>query len=132
MKRRKLLKIASGSLALAGIGLTTGAGAQETGSDAGWSRARADSLLGQSFWLMHPQAGALALTLASVIVPEHKTPDPRVDAFSLVFQGALQPAVADGTYDLDHPALGRFSLHMTPAGRSGGNALYRSDFSLLR
>lgn len=132
MKRRKLLKIASGSLALAGIGLTTGAAAQEGASDAAWSRDRADSLLGQSFWLMHPQAGALALTLAKVVVPEHKTPDPRIDQFSLVFHGPLQPAIADGTYDLDHPAFGRFSLHMTPAGRSGGNQLYRADFSLLR
>ena len=136
MQRRGILKCAGGALALAG--LRTGAAWADEGNDSAndspfaWSRASAERLVGQAFWLQHPQAGALPLTLASLGLPAKQRADPRLEQFSLVFQAPLQPAVAGDTYALDHPALGRFALFLAPAGRSGGMRLYRSDFSLLR
>ncbi len=141
MQRRGILKCAGGALALAG--LHTGAawadeGIKERVSDSAndnpfaWSRASTERLVGQAFWLQHPQAGVLSLTLASLDLPAKQRADPRLEQFSLVFQAPLQPAVAGDTYALDHPALGRFALFLAPAGRSGGMRLYRSDFSLLR
>lgn len=130
MKRRNLLKIAGGSLALAGAGLHAGAARADESAFA-WSRASAQGLVGQAFWLNHPEAGALSITLAAVNVPPAKNPNPRIEQFSLVFHGPLQPAVLGNTYELDHPLIGRFDLFMSPGGRAGGNAVYRSDFSLL-
>lgn len=129
MKRRNLLKIAGGSLALAGFGMHTAARAD--GGAFIWNRASAQGLVGQSFWLNHPQAGALAITLASLKLPETKSADARIEQFSLVFHGPLLPDVAADTYELDHPMLGRFQLYLSPGGRAAGNAVYRSDFSLL-
>ena len=148
MKRRHLLKFAGGSLALAGIGLPAGtARADASGADAAgtnaagpdnsafaWNRASAQGLVGQSFWLNHPEAGAMAIVLAAVGLPHTKNAADsalRIDQFSLVFHGPLQPQVAGDTYALDHPLLGRFDLYLSPGGRAGGNAVYRSDFSLL-
>jgi len=139
MKRRNILKIAGSSLALAAAGLNTRtARAQGDGAAAGafaWSRASAQGLAGQAFWLNHPQAGAMSITLAEVSVP-HTTVAaaggaPHIDQFSLVFHGPLQAQIDAATYEIDHPALGRFDLYLSPAGRAGGNAVYRSDFSLL-
>lgn len=127
MKRRNLLKIAGGSLALTGFGLKTAA----AGEAFRWSRAGAAALVGQSFWLNHPQFGAMAITLAGVDLRATNKPDPRLEQFSLVFQAPQANAVLEGTYDMDHPALGRFALHLAPAGNAGDLASYRSDFTLL-
>jgi len=128
MKRRQFLKSAGTTLALTSFGLnTTLAAAAE---DFQWSRASAEALVGQSFWLNHPEFGAMAVTLAAVRVPRTKTPDPHLDQFSLLFRTA-GPAVADGIYEMDHPALGRFSLHLTPGGHDAEGAMCRSDFTLL-
>lgn len=137
MKRRHLLQLAGGSLALAGAGLApanadTVQDNPELPPDAlRWRRASAEALVGQGFWLNHPEAGAVALTLHRVDVAQMKTPEPRLEQFSLVFHGPLKLALADGSYDLDHATLGRFSLHLSPAGRDGGHAVCRSDFSLM-
>lgn len=130
MKRRHLLKIAGGSLALAGFGLHAGA-ARASDREFAWSRASAQGLVGQAFWLNHPQAGALQITLASLNLAETKSTDARIEQFSLVFHGPLLPALVGDTYELDHPTLGRFPLYLAPAGDTGANAVYRSDFSLL-
>lgn len=130
MKRRHLLKIAGGSLALAGLGLHAGA-ARAGEHTFAWSRASAQGLVGQAFWLNHPQAGALPVTLAGVNLAETKSADARIEQFSLVFHGPLLPALVGDTYELDHPTLGRFPLYLAPGGNTGANAIYRSDFSLL-
>lgn len=127
MKRRIFLKSAGTTLALAGLGLP----AIGTAADFRWSHASASTLVGQSFWLNHPESGAMAITLAALRMPAARRPDPRIEQFSLLFRSASGAGVADGTYQMDHPALGRFTLHLTPAGRDGNGALYRSDFTLL-
>ncbi|MBJ7309369.1 DUF6916 family protein [Rugamonas sp. CCM 8940] len=75
MKRRELLKkIGGSSLALAGLGLAAApsrAGAADADGGAGsagfvWSQAAASALVGQPFWLNHPEFGAVSLTLEAV------------------------------------------------------------------
>ena len=127
MQRRAFLKSASGSLALAGLGLQTALAA----GDFRWSRANATALVGQSFWLNHPHLGAVALALAAVRTPTQQVTDTRLEQFSLVFSAAPGIAIAVGTYDMEHAALGAFALHLAPAGRTGDAALYRSEFTLL-
>lgn len=129
MKRRQFLTSAGATLALAGLGLpATLAFAAE---DFRWSQASAAALVGQSFWLNHPAAGAMAVTLASLRVPSGAQHDPRLEQFSLLFRAAGATALGDGTYELDHAMLGRFALHLAPAGHDEQGALYRSDFTLL-
>ncbi|HAV35434.1 MAG TPA: hypothetical protein DCX52_03585 [Massilia sp.] len=123
------MKIAGGTLAAAGLGLNIATAAAS--EEFGWSRANASALVGQAFWLNHPEFGALAVTLVSLQEAVLKKPDPRLDQFSLIFHAPPAPAMAEGTYDFDHPALGRFALHLTPAGGNGDHASYRSDFTLL-
>jgi len=129
MKRRQFLQSTGGALALSGISLHSTLAA--AADDFRWSRASAGALVGQSFWLNHPQFGAMTLALASVRDPASKQADPRLEQFSLLFRAAAGNQVADGTYDLDHATIGRFQLHLTPAGSAGDSALYRSDFTLL-
>lgn len=123
------MKSAGTTLALTGLGLHTSLAA--AAEDFRWSRASAGALVGQSFWLNHPESGAMAITLAALRVPTAKTPDPRLDQFSLLFRVPPGADVADGTYDMDHPALGRFTLHLTPAGHDAEGTICRSDFNLL-
>lgn len=130
MKRRALLKIAGGSLVLAGVAFEGGPVRAAEG-EFDWRRASAQGLVGQAFWLHHPQAGALALTLAALTEPATKRIDPRIEQFTLVFHGPPQPSIAADTYALDHSMIGRFQLYLSPGGRAGASAVYRSDFSLL-
>jgi len=127
MKRRYFLKSAGATLALSGLGLHATLAAA---AGFHWSRAGAAALVGQSFWLNHPERGALALTLAAVHAPAQQ-PDPRLEQFSLRFRAPGSVAIADASYDMDHPAIGRFSLHLAPAGQDADGANYRADFTLL-
>lgn len=70
----------------------------------------------------------LGLELVDVV----DRPAPGLEQFSLRFRGAPQPALAAGTYDLYHGALGSLALYLEPASVEGGSAWYRADFSLLR
>lgn len=128
MKRRDILKASSGALALAG--LVAGRASAQAAAEApfAWSRAAARNLVGQTFWLAHPERRALALVLTRVFVPELQ--QPRIDQFSLFFDSA-ETNIAAATYDLDHSALGRFALHLVPAAAGKGNKRYRADFNLL-
>ena len=128
MKRRGILKAVSGAFALSG--LVVGQAKAQAAADApfAWTRAAAHSLVGQTFWLDHPERRALALVLKTVFVP--KLQQPHADQFSLVFDSA-EANIAAATYEFDHPAIGRFSLHLVPATPGKGVKRYRADFNLL-
>ena len=127
MQRRDILKAGSGALALSGL-LLGRAQAQQADAPFAWSRQAADALLGQTFWLNHPERRALALVLGAVTVPEQA--QPRLDQFSLVFNSA-ETGIAAATYEFEHPTAGRFALHLVPAAPGTRNMQYRADFSLL-
>jgi hypothetical protein len=71
------------------------------------------------------QAGPLSvveLTLVSAADLKAAAPNPSLTAgtesFSLLFVGSrLSSRLMDGTYNIDHGALGRFSLFMAPVGK---------------
>lgn len=93
-----------------------------------WSAAAAEALVGQSFWLNHPQRNALALVLGAV--RPASAAQPGVDQFSLQFT-SNETGIAAATYDLEHPTLGHFALYLAPAAADANNTTYRADFSLL-
>ncbi|MDL2718603.1 MAG: hypothetical protein PT977_12690 [Acidobacteriota bacterium] len=52
--------------------------------------------------------------------------------FSLTFVAPGGERLAEGSYTVDQPQMGRFSLFVVPTGRDAlGHAFYRSDFNLL-
>ncbi len=159
MKRRELLKMGGSSLALAGLGLAAApsrAGAAEADGGAGaagfvWGQAAASALVGQPFWLNHPEFGAVGLTLEAVrgaapsaaaslatpadalrtAPPAAAATAPRTEQFSLYFVGPRGAQAAQGSYELDHQQIGRFTLLLVPGAPRPGASVYRSDFSLL-
>jgi hypothetical protein len=152
MKRRDVLKLYAGSAVIGGVSMAasgTAAAASATASatassaatpaatpaapgDDGyaWSLAGASALVGQQFWLNHPALRAQPLKLARVSKPA-KQPDPAMQQFSLVFEGAALLAVAEGTYEMQNNRTGVFQLHLVPLGRVKGLSNFRADFNLL-
>jgi hypothetical protein len=143
MKRRDLLKLYAGSAVIGGMGMASAASAvagdnaavapaAAAPGDAGyaWSLAAAEALLGQQFWLNHPELRAVPLKLLRVTQPARQ-PDPAMQQFSLVFEGAALLAVAEGTYELQNSRIGVFLLHLVPLARVNGLSNFRADFSLL-
>lgn len=49
--------------------------------------------------------------------------------FSLVFRGAGDPALPQGTYVVDHPGLGRFDLFLVPIARDADTMRYEAAFA---
>jgi hypothetical protein len=100
------------------------------GGDFAWSRAAAESLAGQSFWLNHPQHRALQLTLAAVETAALAPEGGGALQFSLLFSAAAVPAILAGSYEIEHPAIGRQLLFLQPAARQGARVTLRADFNL--
>jgi hypothetical protein len=67
-----------------------------------------------------------ALTLASIRVhqPPVRSPRPRGEAFTLVFQPRVPMELAQGTYQASHPTLGTLSLFLVPRRKAGFSATY--------
>lgn len=129
MKRRDILRAGASSLAFAGmIGATAPRASAAASASFAWNRATALALVGQQFFLNHPELRAIGLTLAEVQTPERQ--DPQLQQFSLVFTSD-GTRFAAGTYEIDQATLGRFSLFVAPAGNATGAPRYRADFSLL-
>lgn len=137
MKRRDMLKLYAGSAVMGGMGMAAApAKAAALPGDAGyaWSLAGAKALVGQQFWLNHPELRAVPLKLLRVVQPAAqpgKQPDSAMQQFSLVFQGAALLAVAEGTYELQNARTGTFMLHLAPQPRVNGLSNFRADFNLL-
>ncbi|PHV09081.1 hypothetical protein CSQ96_00865 [Janthinobacterium sp. BJB412] len=131
------MKLGGGSLALAGLGLAASRPAAASSSaDFVWSRAAADALVGQPFWLNHPELGAVGLTLEAVGgTPAATAPAAagaaRSEQFTLLFVGPRGQQAGQGSYELDHERIGRFTLLLVPGAPRPGASVYRSDFNLL-
>lgn len=144
MKRRDLLKLYAGSAVIGGMGMagaapavagdavSASAATAAAPGDAGyaWSLAAAKALVGQQFWLNHPELRAVRLKLLRVAQPARQA-DPAMQQFSLVFEGAALLAVAEGTYELQNSRTGVFQLHLVPLPRVKGLSNFRADFNLL-
>jgi hypothetical protein len=57
---------------------------------------------------------------------------PRQEQFSIVFRGAKEKAVAQGTYPMDHERLGSFDLFLVPVSWDDQFVYYQAVFNRLR
>jgi hypothetical protein len=60
---------------------------------------------------------SLLLTAVHDHGPPIRVPQPRGEAFTLLFQGTA--SLQQGTYIAEHSSLGRFSLFLVPHGKPG-------------
>lgn len=131
--RRAWLKAGGGSLLAASLGMTGQAAASDAvaaGDTFAWSRAMAQSLVGQTFWLNHPEHRALQITLQSVETASQAQEGTEALQFSLLFAAAAVPAIQAGSYDIEHEAIGRQLLFLQPGARQGARIVLRADFNL--
>ena len=57
---------------------------------------------------------------------------PRVEVFSLEFQGPAASPLPQAEYQFDHPVVGEFTLFIVPVGREGDVLQYEAVFNRLR
>lgn len=129
--RRTLLKAGGGSLLAAGLGLRAPAAlADENGNSFGWSRAAAERLAGQVFWLNHPEHRALQIKLERVQASGIAPDGAQVTQFTVLFSAAAQPAIRAGSYEIENEATGRQLVFLQPGARQGALVTLRADFNL--
>jgi hypothetical protein len=86
--------------------------------------------VGTMFRAGAPGIDAQRLLLTRV---DHRTVDDRLEQVSAVFRGAAGRILADGTYEFQHPALGRLDLFIVAVGTPGADhAFYEACFSRFR
>ena len=57
---------------------------------------------------------------------------PQLEQFSVIFHGPKTPVLPQGTYPLEHAALGRFDLFLVPIGPAGDAMRYQASFNRFR
>ena len=62
------------------------------------------------------------------------TPDQSLaqDCFSVIFHGPAERPLEQGTYPMEHAALGRFALFVVPVGRDEQGYYYQAVFNRLK
>ena len=96
--------------------------AQEAAKDnlANYNKATFESYLNSIFRLYSGSAVVeIALVEVKDIGSTTAKPQPGAESFSLLFRGGTR-TIDQGTYTVDHPALGRFQLFLTP-GKTDDN-----------
>ena len=56
---------------------------------------------------------------------------PGHESFALLFDGPADPVLGQGTYAVEHPALGTFALFVVPIGRDADRTSYEAVFNRL-
>jgi len=128
--RRTLLKAGGGSLLAAGLGLAPAVQAADGGDAFSWSRAGAERLVGQLFWLNHPEYRALQIKLEAVQASTLAPQGAEAMQFTVVFSAAAQPAIKSGSYEIENEATGRQLVFLQPGARQGALVTLRADFNL--
>lgn len=57
---------------------------------------------------------------------------PGTEQFRIALKGAASQPLPEGLYEVAHPQMGRFQLHIEPTGAHAGAAFYSAAFSLVR
>lgn len=125
LTRGGLIKAGAAAALAVGVGgtgraLAGGAGASLAGSGLGkplggaayLHRTTFVPLVGSDFRVLRP--GARALTVRLV---EAKQLPSQGESFSLLFHSHTRAGIGEGTYRIEHPALGGFDLFIGPVGR---------------
>jgi hypothetical protein len=68
-----------------------------------------------------PDASPVSLRLVEVTV---RSAPKGYEQFAALFEGPVEPLLAQGTYTVTHPAFGAMPLFMVPIGRSSDAASY--------
>lgn len=59
------------------------------------------------------------------------TSNPQVENFSLIFEGPVQPVLAQRIYSFEHDEFGRFDLFIVPMGQNQHGTQYQAVFNRL-
>lgn len=73
---------------------------------------------------------ALSQKLKLINVSERKV-SPPWEQFSIMFRGGTETALEQGTFHLEHPAMGRLDLFMVPVKHDEQGMYYEAIFSYL-
>lgn len=86
--------------------------------------------LGTTFRLRLPDGAGLDVVLQEASLHPHLPPQPgRRRGFSLVFRSSLPGHLPQGTYRLDHEAMGTMELFLVPTGPREGGMCYEVVFN---
>jgi len=88
------------------------------------------ALVGDSFGLATEEGlpDATKLTLTQTSATPHGRPGYRTP-FTLLFEGPLDPSVAQGTFWLTHDKLGSLTIFLVPVGMTPDFRLYEAIFN---
>jgi hypothetical protein len=59
-------------------------------------------------------------------------PDPRIEQFSLLFQGPQNPLLPQQMYHLRQAEIGEMDLFLVPVGQDAGGTYYEAVFNRLK
>jgi hypothetical protein len=107
--------------------------ARDVNLSSGYSRAKFEALLNQTFYIDTHDHGVVTVKLIAVQATPVTTVQPiRIEQFSLTFRGLLLPSLPAGLYDVSHLSAGRVSLYLKALPQQRSQPMYRADFSLLQ
>jgi hypothetical protein len=86
--------------------------------------------IGQRFAVHQAGGTSVDLELATLTGDPPATAG-QVRSFSALFHGPASEPLAQGTYELAHPAEGTFVLFIVPIGRQGDSITYEAVFTRL-
>jgi hypothetical protein len=99
----------------------------------GFSRAKFEALLNQTFYIDTRDHGVLTVKLIAIhSIPVTTAQPVKIEQFSITFRGLLLPPLPAGLYDVSHLSAGRVSLYLKALPLRGSQPMYRADFSLLQ
>jgi hypothetical protein len=75
------------------------------------------------------EAGATVELLLVEAEAKDAGPGAPKPAFSLVFHGPAEPALAQGTYPFEHPGIGAMDIFIVPLGRDEHGSVYEALFA---
>jgi hypothetical protein len=93
-----------------------------------FSQAIFDEYLDSEFQIMENATPVCAFKLSDVI---ERTKTPTQESFSLMFQGPLEPFVAQGIRRLKHSQLGEMDIFLVPVGKEKDGFQYEAVFNKL-
>lgn len=106
--------------------------AQDVNLNSGFSRAKFEALLNQTFYIDTHDHGVVTVRLIAVqAAPVTTVQSVKIEQFSVTFRGLLLPSLPTGTYDVSHLSAGRVSLYLKTLPPRRAQPMYRADFSLL-
>ena len=140
MTKRRDFMLRVGSIAGLGVAPASARAATALRRDArdvelsgGFTKAKFDALLNQTFYIDTPDHGVVTVRLVEVMLSTNSTVrSENIEQFSLTFRGVLLPPLPSGSYEVSHLSAGKVTLYLKALPLKGSQPMYRADFSLLQ